>query len=550
MAADENQPLLRPSGIHRSDSDKSSRSSSVLPAPGLARERRFGLRRYAVWIIPLGIATIILFIAFISVLTLYFERELAHKNPLPLDNDPVLARLHTSNIFRHLQSLSDIARHHDNSRSVKNGYNASAAYIMQELRDRARCDLQVHHFQVPVWDQLGEPTLVAHFTEQVQVSYQDSVDFWSMRYGGQSASLYNQSIVYIPNHGCGASAFSNVANKIALIEEPVSSQACEIWDSAWNAEQANASGIIFYNSIHRKSLLYSRVRITDWKKGDPLMTIPVVSVLHSVGETLRGAQQHVQLDLITKTQITLEDTHNTLCVGRVGNDSQRILIGAHLDSVPAGPGLVDNGSGSSSLLEMAIILSEARQQFLPHNKLVFAFWGAEEIGLLGSREWVRSMRRDHPDEWNKIVANINLDMLGSPNYISLVHNGEDAPLSVRTASVQIQKAFETFFHMEKLPYKLESMTAGSDFLPFLLNDVPSGGVLTGAGEKKTEHERHVHGGLANAPLDPCYHQSCDTLENVSQEALTITSRAALFVISRLALHPNLLSYLAGQANLT
>lgn len=248
-----------------------------------------------------------------------------------------------------------------------------------------------------------------------------------MRYGGQSASLYNQSIVYIPNHGCGASAFSNVANKIALIEEPVSSQACEIWDSAWNAEQANASGIIFYNSIHRKSLLYSRVRITDWKKGDPLMTIPVVSVLHSVGETLRGAQQHVQLDLITKTQITLEDTHNTLCVGRVGNDSQRILIGAHLDSVPAGPGLVDNGSGSSSLLEMAIILSEARQQFLPHNKLVFAFWGAEEIGLLGSREWVRSMRRDHPDEWNKIVANINLDMLGSPNYISLVRKQTRSP---------------------------------------------------------------------------------------------------------------------------
>jgi Zn-dependent M28 family amino/carboxypeptidase len=51
---------------------------------------------------------------------------------------------------------------------------------------------------------------------------------------------------------------------------------------------------------------------------------------------------------------------------------------------------------------------------------VFAFWGAEEIGLLGSREWVRSMRRDHPNEWRKIVANINLDMLGSPNYISLV----------------------------------------------------------------------------------------------------------------------------------
>jgi hypothetical protein len=50
-----------------------------------------------------------------------------------------------------------------------------------------------------------------------------------------------------------------------------------------------------------------------------------------------------------------------------------------------------------------------------------------------------------------------------------------------------------------------------------------GGVLTGAGERKSESERHEHGGLANAPLDPCYHQSCDTLENISQDALTIVS---------------------------
>ncbi|KAI8576510.1 hypothetical protein K450DRAFT_256500 [Umbelopsis ramanniana AG] len=370
-----------------------------------------------------------------------------------------------------------------------------------------------------------------------------------MRYGGQSASLPNHPIVHIADHGCNAEAFEGVAGHIALMEEPVSSKACDIWDAAWNAEKAGASAIIFYNSIHRTSLLFSRVRITDWKQGDPLMTIPVIAASHSVGQTLKGSISHVRLSLTTKTQITLENTHNTICVGRLGNDSQRIVVGAHLDSVPAGPGMVDNASGSSSLLEMAIVLSEAHQQFLPHSKLVFAFWGAEEIGLLGSREWVRSMRRDHPDEWQKIVANINLDMLGSPNYISLVHDGEDAPLSVRTASIQIQKAFETFFKLERLPYKLESMTAGSDFLPFLLNDVPSGGVLTGAGERKTDQERHEHGGLANAPLDPCYHQACDTLENVSSEAITITSRAALFVISRLAHHSDLISYLAGQAAL-
>ncbi|KAG2171632.1 hypothetical protein INT43_008358 [Umbelopsis isabellina] len=564
MLTDESQPLLRPAPVPRQDSDRSSRSSTVLPAPGTARAQRWSLRRHAVWVAPLGIATIILFIALISVLTLFVERQWAHLGDLPLDDDPVLARLHTSNIVRHLEALYNIARQHDNSRSVKTGYNASAAYVMQELRDRARCDIQVHHFQVPIWDQMGEPTLVGNFADSTKVSFQDSKDFWSelnnlpsltyafqnhsktlincknfvgMRYGGQSASLTNQTVVHIPNYGCHISDFASVANKVALIEEPESSRACSVWDAAWNAEQANATAVIFYNSPSRTSLLFNRVRITDWKKGDPLMTIPVLASTRTVGLILEGAINHVRLHITTKTQITIEDTHNTLCVGRVGNDSQRIVIGAHLDSVPAGPGLVDNGSGSSSLLEMAIILSEAHQHFVPHSKLVFAFWGAEEIGLLGSREWVRSTRRDSPREWNKIAANINLDTLASPNFISLIHNGQDAPEPVRNASIQIQKAFETFYNLEKLPYKITSMTAGS-------------GVLTGANERKSESERRKHGGLANAPLDPCYHQSCDTLENISQDALTITSRAALFVISRLAHHPDLLSYLSGQSDLT
>jgi uncharacterized protein YggE len=96
-----------------------------------------------------------------------------------LDDDPVLARLHTSNIVRHLEALYNIARHHDNSRSVKTGYNASAAYVMQELRDRARCDIQVHHFQVPIWDQMGEPSLVGYFADNTKITFQDSVDFWS-----------------------------------------------------------------------------------------------------------------------------------------------------------------------------------------------------------------------------------------------------------------------------------------------------------------------------------------------------------------------------------
>lgn len=87
------------------------------------------------------------------------------------------------------------------------------------------------------------------------------------------------------------------------------------------------------------------------------------------------------------------------------------------DSVPTGPGLVDNASGSATLLEILLLLERHHPRFYTHNKLVFAWWGAEEVGLLGSRHYVRTLSEK---EKCKIVANLNFDMLASPNGIPFV----------------------------------------------------------------------------------------------------------------------------------
>ena len=58
-----------------------------------------------------------------------------------------------------------------------------------------------------------------------------------------------------------------------------------------------------------------------------------------------------------------------------------IVVGAHLDSVPEGPGINDNGSGSAAVLEAALVLANTFQR-TPAN-VQFAFWGAEERGLVG-----------------------------------------------------------------------------------------------------------------------------------------------------------------------
>ena len=90
----------------------------------------------------------------------------------------------------------------------------------------------------------------------------------------------------------------------------------------------------------------------------------------------------------------LEDrfSENVIAEKEGVNDDNVVMAGAHLDSVPAGPGINDNGSGSAALLEIAQNLANHR----PHNTLRFAWWGAEELGLLGSTAWVeqRSARSD------------------------------------------------------------------------------------------------------------------------------------------------------------
>ena len=192
---------------------------------------------------------------------------------------------------------------------------------------------------------------------------------------------------------------------------------CDLWDAAYLAQKAGATGVLFYNNPKRKALLFSRIRLSAWKEGDPLIAIPVISITNSLGSTLIQNQDNVVLNLKTVNSMTIESTINVLCTTKAGSADNTIVLGAHLDSVPEGPGMVDNGSGSSALLEIALVL--ARANYRLENKIVFGWWGAEEIGLLGSRHYVRELIKDE-DKKAQIAMNMNFDMLASPNYVPYV----------------------------------------------------------------------------------------------------------------------------------
>lgn len=223
------------------------------------------------------------------------------------------------------------------------------------------------------------------------------------------------------------------------------------------------------------------------------------------------------------------------CVTRDGNPNSVIVVGAHLDSVPEGPGLNDNGSGSSTVLEIA--LQWYALGLKNENKIQFSWWGSEEVGLIGSRYFVRDLQ-NKPDKFNNIAMNLNFDMLGSPNYYLGIHDGSTA-VNAQNGSMVITSMFEDYFNILELDYDLIELRAGSDFVPFVEAGIPAGGLAAGAGSIKSDDGRSRFGGLANAPYDPCYHQYCDTIDNVNPEGLGYLSGAAAYVVQRVAQTVNL-----------
>jgi Zn-dependent M28 family amino/carboxypeptidase len=224
-----------------------------------------------------------------------------------------------------------------------------------------------------------------------------------------------------------------------------------------------------------------------------------------------------------------------------GGNQQVILLGSHLDSVEAGPGINDNGSGTAANLEIAIQFSKYfgdNKQGLANNYR-FCWWGAEEMGLLGSTYYVSQLTsRDK----RVISANLNLDMIGSPNKFYGIYNGSMADEPIRKQSEYIASLFADYMvsagggaGAAPLPYDLIPFDGRSDYGPFIANGthIAAGGLFTGAEALKSEEDRKRYGGLTNAAFDPCYHQACDTLDNVDMDALLVMSKASAYVTEKL-----------------
>ncbi|MEU6625298.1 M28 family metallopeptidase [Streptomyces litmocidini] len=203
-----------------------------------------------------------------------------------------------------------------------------------------------------------------------------------------------------------------------------------------------------------------------------------------------------------------------------GDPNQVIMSGSHLDSVTSGPGINDNGSGSAAILETALAVSRAQLQ--PTKHLRFGWWGAEELGLVGSKYYVNNLPST---ERSKIKGYLNFDMIGSPNPGYFVY--DDDPT--------IEQTFKDYYAGLGIPTEIETEGDGrSDHAPFKNVGIPVGGLFSGADYTKTSAQAQKWGGTAGQAFDRCYHSSCDTTANINDTALDRNADAIAYAVWNLS----------------
>jgi len=426
-------------------------------------------------------------------------------------------------ILAHERVLQRIANQNGGTRaSGLPGYDASAAYVAQRLR-AAGYKVTLQEFTFPFFRDLADPTL-----SQVSPTATDYATE-TMTFSGTGSvtgALVPTNDIVIPpgaepstsNSGCEPEDFAPApaGPSVALIQRGT----CDFIVKAQNAKAAGYDAVVVFNEGQpgRDDLLQGTL-------GTPF-DLPVLGISFADGAALYAATQagDVTVSVTTETEIDPNRTTvNVIADSRAGDPNKVVVVGAHLDSVAEGPGINDNGSGTSTILEIAEEIAELKQA--PRQKLRFAFWGAEELNLLGSEHYVSTLS---DNELGTIYANLNFDMLGSPNYVRFVYDGDgsDTPLAGPPGSAQIEGLFNSYFASQNLPVEPTAFDGRSDYGPFIEAGIPAGGLFSGAEGEKTAEEAAIYGGTAGVAYDSCYHQACDDINNLSTKALNELGDAA------------------------
>ncbi len=429
------------------------------------------------------------------------------------------------NVRAHQLALQSIADANGGTRVAGTpGYNQSADYVATTLV-AAGYNVTIQSFSYIGFRQLGPSTL-----EQVApgtVTYVENTDYEVMMHsdaGDVTADVtavdLDLSLGNSSTSGCEPEDFTGFpAGNIALLQRG----SCFFSVKAENAAAAGAVGVIIFNQGNAEGWmgLYSGTLTESYGGG-----LPVLATTYDLGVEL-ASTSGIELHMIADVFRGIVESSNVIAETPGGRDDRVVIAGAHLDSVDQGPGIQDNGSGSAAILEIALQMADLG--ITPRNKVRFAWWGAEEAGLVGSEFYVNNLSKR---EIKNIALYLNFEMIGSPNFVRFVYDGDgsDTPIAGPNGSANIEDVFLNYFADQSLSVEATSFDSRRSNWSFISAKIPTGGLFGGAEGIKTEEQALIYGGTAGDQYDPCYHLACDTFDNLSLQALDEMSDAAAHAV--------------------
>ncbi|KAM5381897.1 hypothetical protein ACJZ2D_002887 [Fusarium nematophilum] len=397
-----------------------------------------------------------------------------------LDSRRFQSDIKTKNLMGNLEALNDIAFDNGGNRAFGlPGYAASVDYIWGRISKVKGAK---------VWKQ-NFPALFA-FVNSIELKVDgEPIYVHGLTYSpSTSEEGITAEIVLGPEGaaGCDVASYDglDVEGKIVLVQRFRCPTGGTLAGRVIPAAAAGASAVIIYHD------LTTNVTAGSLSQPNPEQHVPAgfITLADGVkikerleaGETLTAHFQQTQ---------TIEEriTQNVFAESEGGDPRNVIMLGAHLDSVQAGPGINDDGSGTSLVLELFLALSKYKTK----NKIRFAWWGAEENG---SRYYCSNL---NAKDVNNLLVYLNYDMVAKGFFGVADTDGSSHGVKAPLGSEVTEKLFVDYFKSKGLEVTPASLTNGS-----------------------TAVEQ-----------DPCYHQACDTIENPDPRTITINAKAAAHILA-------------------
>jgi hypothetical protein len=474
--------------------------------------------------------------------------------------DKLVPCIQQTDLWNHMKALQRIANQnpspadfHPSRNSGEPGYKASADYVADVMRKAGyNVTLQPYKFTYYAYTStptFGESSPTAH-------DYALTSEWNPGQSTGNATSAQVQAVknIVIPPtstpssaSGCTMGDFDGfVPGRIALIQRGT----CNFGVKVQNAQTAGASGVIIFNEGNPDRTSVFSGSLQDANDNPIIPTIPVAFTSFEIGKHfydawLSGTPAVASMSIEALVNPDADDW-NVIAESKGGDPSNVLVVDAHLDAI-YGAGMLDNGSGSVTILDIA----QEMKNVDPKNKLRFIWFGGEELGLLGSRYYVNHLSSA---DLNKIGYDLDADVMATPNYsIGILDPAapdlfgrkvtESFPNRVYKPSQVSRDDFVSYFDSIGKNHIFFS-PVGTDAESFNQAGVPAGGLLTGQDCCKTQEEVDLFGGYTgnyegNIPSTDggCVDNPflwCDNLSNNDPQVLTFMSKAFASEVARLA----------------